>query len=303
MSARPPRRRRPQPLFAAAAAARVLPPLPGRRAAACARGQLAPPRPARTSANAARARIAARTGGNNSARDGSTGCYLQCVECGAVYAVEAEELDADSRAVQCALCRHEWLACERDLLWGAEHARPPARAATDAAAASAAPTPDVAGEGFHIFIGNLSFRANEQDLVRAFAAYGPVRTAQIPTDGTGASRGYGFVEMARKSDGLRAMRALQGVSVVGRDISLSEARPRRDPGPPREADGQQERREEAEEAALEAAVGRAPQAEAAKEERAGREERAGLRERDAGRERGRERGREGDLDRRRERSR
>lgn len=205
---------------------------------------------------------------NEAAANGSA-CFLACVECGAVYALDSEELDNEPRAVQCALCRHEWLATERDLLWGADHARvasaPRAKAAAAAAARLAvkrsASVPrvwesgvaaegimpaladgggdallvdeedeedDGAGEdeGLHIFVGNLSFRANEQDLLRAFAAYGRVKVAHIPTDGVGASRGYGFVQMVRRSQGKRAMEALQGVSVVGREITLSEARPR-----------------------------------------------------------------------------
>lgn len=205
---------------------------------------------------------------NEAAANGSA-CFLACVECGAVYALDSEELDNEPRAVQCALCRHEWLATERDLLWGADHARvasaPRAKAAAAAAArlavkrSASAPrvwesgaategiTPALADgggdallvdeedeeddgaaqdEGLHIFVGNLSFRANEQDLLRAFAAYGRVKVAHIPTDGVGASRGYGFVQMARRSQGKRAMEALQGVSVVGREITLSEARPR-----------------------------------------------------------------------------
>ncbi len=194
-------------------------------------------------------------------------CFLACVECGAVYALDAEELDSEPRPVQCALCRHEWLASDKDLLWGADHARVAAAPRAEAAAAAArrahkaatsnrswsntmaaeaeglVPTladgggdtllddEDTEGEegdddGLHIFVGNLSFRANEQDLMRAFASYGKVKMAHIPTDGLGASRGYGFVQMVRRVDGRRAMAALDGVSLVGRDISLSEARPR-----------------------------------------------------------------------------
>lgn len=196
-----------------------------------------------------------------------TACFLACVECGAVYALDAEELDSEPRPVQCALCRHEWLASDQDLLWGADHARVAAAPRAKAAAAAArrayktsssnrswssamlteseglAPAladgggdallddedtecEDGDDDGFHIFVGNLSFRANVQDLTRAFGAYGKVKFAHIPTDGLGASRGYGFIEMARKADGLRAMNALHGVSIIGRDIALSERRPR-----------------------------------------------------------------------------
>lgn len=80
---------------------------------------------------------------------------------------------------------------------------------------------------FNVFVGNLSFRASEEDLYRAFSGYGAVLKCQIPLDPQGASRGYGFVEMADREAGVRAMEELQGASILGRDVALNEARPRR----------------------------------------------------------------------------
>lgn len=82
---------------------------------------------------------------------------------------------------------------------------------------------------FNVFVGNLSFRATEEDLYRAFSGYGAVLRCQVPADPSGASRGYGFVEMRSRESALRAIKALQGTSIMGRDISLNEARPRREP--------------------------------------------------------------------------
>lgn len=82
----------------------------------------------------------------------------------------------------------------------------------------------------NVFVGNLSFRATEEDLYRAFSGYGAVLKCQIPADPSGASRGYGFVEMRSRESGLRAIECLQGTSILGRDVSLNEARPRRDNG-------------------------------------------------------------------------
>lgn len=81
---------------------------------------------------------------------------------------------------------------------------------------------------FNIFVGNLSFRATEEDLYRAFSGYGAVLKCQVPADPSGASRGYGFVEMRSRESGLRAIESLQGTSILGRDISLNEARPKRE---------------------------------------------------------------------------
>lgn len=81
---------------------------------------------------------------------------------------------------------------------------------------------------FNVFVGNLSFRATEEDLYRAFSGYGAVLKCQVPADQSGASRGYGFVEMRNRKSGLRAIESLQGTSILGRDVSLNEARPRKD---------------------------------------------------------------------------
>lgn len=81
---------------------------------------------------------------------------------------------------------------------------------------------------FNVFVGNLSFRATEEDLYRAFSGYGAVLKCQVPADSSGASRGYGFVEMRSRESGLRAIDSLQGTSILGRDVSLNEARPKKD---------------------------------------------------------------------------
>lgn len=77
-----------------------------------------------------------------------------------------------------------------------------------------------------VFCGNLSFRATEEDLFVAFSGYGVLIKCQIPMDGGGGSRGYGFVEFASERDAETAIDCLQGMSILGRDISLSKARPR-----------------------------------------------------------------------------
>jgi predicted Zn finger-like uncharacterized protein len=278
---------------------------------------------------------------------GGTSSFLQCVGCGAVYAVESEELEGEPRVVRCCTCLHEWYACEADLLWGDQEAaaaiesptreRPgvatistregapapleceetvdaddidefleddgpnmnyQAESPLESPEVSASPflesknlttaseTPnnewrtvphpgaekpnvdDVLGKSrtvspradlfveakeldvnlsssksssyepsrrptselssCNIFVGNLSFRATEDDLFRAFSGYGIVIKCQIPLDELGGSRGYGFVEMSGEADAERAMDALQGASILGRDICLSKARRRGD---------------------------------------------------------------------------
>ena len=79
----------------------------------------------------------------------------------------------------------------------------------------------------NIFVGNLSFNTNEDELRQAIEAYGQVDRVSIMTDrDTGRSRGFGFVEMASAEDGEKAIAALNGAQLGGRTINVNEARPK-----------------------------------------------------------------------------
>jgi len=79
----------------------------------------------------------------------------------------------------------------------------------------------------NIFVGNLSFNTNEDELRQAFESYGQVERVSILTDrDTGRSRGFGFVEMANNDDGEKAIAALNGSQFGGRTINVNEARPK-----------------------------------------------------------------------------
>jgi len=79
----------------------------------------------------------------------------------------------------------------------------------------------------NIFVGNLSFNTNEDELRQLFEAYGQVDRVSIMTDrDTGRSRGFGFVEMASNEDGEKAIAGLNGSQVGGRTINVNEARPK-----------------------------------------------------------------------------
>lgn len=79
----------------------------------------------------------------------------------------------------------------------------------------------------NIFVGNLSFNTNEDELRQLFEPFGQVDRVSIMTDrDTGRSRGFGFVEMASNDDGEKAITALNGSSVGGRTINVNEARPK-----------------------------------------------------------------------------
>ncbi|MBN1161139.1 MAG: RNA-binding protein [Dehalococcoidales bacterium] len=80
----------------------------------------------------------------------------------------------------------------------------------------------------NIYIGNLSLETTEDELREAFAAFGEVTSVVIMNDkyiGSGQLSGYGFVEMASKSDGVAAIAGLHGKKVGDHYISLIEALP------------------------------------------------------------------------------
>ncbi len=78
-----------------------------------------------------------------------------------------------------------------------------------------------------IFVGNLSFKASEEDLRAVFAEYGAVKQVKLPLDReTGRKRGFAFVELEDESDEQRAIDALDGASWMGRDLRVNKAQPR-----------------------------------------------------------------------------
>jgi RNA recognition motif-containing protein len=77
-----------------------------------------------------------------------------------------------------------------------------------------------------LYVGNLSFKTTEQDLHQLFAAHGNVTEASLILDReTQRPRGFGFVTMSNASEGQRAIEALNGQSVDGRNLTVNEARP------------------------------------------------------------------------------
>jgi len=83
-----------------------------------------------------------------------------------------------------------------------------------------------------LYVGNLSYDVNEDELRQAFAAFGEVTSVSIPSDRqSGRSKGFGFVEMATKAAAEAAIAGLSGKSLKERTITVAEARPRTDSRP------------------------------------------------------------------------
>jgi RNA recognition motif-containing protein len=82
-----------------------------------------------------------------------------------------------------------------------------------------------------LFIGNLSFKATEDNLQELFSQAGEVVSTRVITDReTGRSRGFGFVEMANREEAERAIEMFNNYNLIGRNIAVNEARPRENTG-------------------------------------------------------------------------
>lgn len=78
-----------------------------------------------------------------------------------------------------------------------------------------------------IYVGNLSFDAEVEDVQHLFSEYGAVRKCTLPLDrDTGRKRGFAFVEMANEADETKAIDDLQNVEWMGRNIRVNKAEPR-----------------------------------------------------------------------------
>ena len=81
----------------------------------------------------------------------------------------------------------------------------------------------------NIYVGNLPYSVTEDDLRNMFGEFGEVSSANIITDQyTGQSKGFGFVEMSNQQEAEEAISNLNDSSVQGRNVKVSQARPRKD---------------------------------------------------------------------------
>ena len=79
----------------------------------------------------------------------------------------------------------------------------------------------------NIYVSNLSFNVQDEDLKSYFAEYGEVSSAKVITDKfTQRSKGFGFVEMADEAAAQKAIQELDGAMVDGRSIKVMVARPK-----------------------------------------------------------------------------
>ena len=81
--------------------------------------------------------------------------------------------------------------------------------------------------GKKLYIGNLAFNVNDQDLQELFAQVGECESVAVIADrATGQSRGFGFVEMSSNADAQKAIQQFDGQEFKGRALKVNEARDR-----------------------------------------------------------------------------
>ena len=77
-----------------------------------------------------------------------------------------------------------------------------------------------------IYVGNLGFNVNNDELSEKFSQFGSVQSAKIIIDrDTNRSKGFGFVEMSSSSEASDAISSLNGTEFSGRQMNVTEARP------------------------------------------------------------------------------
>jgi RNA recognition motif-containing protein len=83
----------------------------------------------------------------------------------------------------------------------------------------------------NLFVGNMSFQTTADDLRALFEPFGQLARVHVATDReTGRARGFGFVEMPNDAEAAKAIAALDGKDVGGRNLKVNEARPKSESG-------------------------------------------------------------------------
>jgi RNA recognition motif-containing protein len=78
----------------------------------------------------------------------------------------------------------------------------------------------------NIYVGNMNFNFKDEDLNNLFTPYGNVSSAKIIIDReSGRSKGFGFVEMEKDEEALKAIESLHQTEVMGRKLVVNQARP------------------------------------------------------------------------------
>ncbi|MCW0481422.1 RNA recognition motif domain-containing protein [Gaoshiqia sediminis] len=80
----------------------------------------------------------------------------------------------------------------------------------------------------NIYVGNLDFKVNEDELKEIFEEYGTVNSSKVVTDNfSGRSKGFGFIIMDDQTEANKAVNELNGATLENRKMVVNEAKPRK----------------------------------------------------------------------------
>ena len=80
-----------------------------------------------------------------------------------------------------------------------------------------------------LYVGNLAFSVTDDELMQAFTSFGNIASARVVMDRmTGRSKGFGFVEMEDDGQADEAINKMNGQTIGGRPVRVSEAKPQED---------------------------------------------------------------------------
>lgn len=91
-----------------------------------------------------------------------------------------------------------------------------------------------------LYVGNLAFSVTDDELMQAFTSFGTIASARVVMDRmTGRSKGFGFVEVEDDAQADEAINKMNGQTIAGRPVRVSEAKPQEDRprGPRRDGGG------------------------------------------------------------------
>lgn len=166
----------------------------------------------------------------SSSEDSSAGVpttFVKCGRCQSVYPLdEAAFGSSTSRRLECAVCGHSWFQGRDRLLQTksdfAFEPLPPHELERIQYNLEKNKNPQDLGE-LKIYVGNLSFDCQEDDLLELFQECGPVGHVSLIRDERGRSKGFAFVSMRFKEDGEKALEKLDGMEYKGRPMAVRES--------------------------------------------------------------------------------
>lgn len=80
----------------------------------------------------------------------------------------------------------------------------------------------------NLYIGNLNLNVSEAQLKNLFGTFGNVLSVKVIMDRlSGQSRGYGFIEMEKREDGIAAMHELNNLNFMSQFLEVFEVMPRK----------------------------------------------------------------------------